>query len=122
MDTVEKFRQSNVSSSYSSSFFNFAMKRGTRGKRRGRGSFRGGIFFFLNRCGREGYLGQRDRCANESRWVEQLHLFEPVGEQAIRVTGAGPISSYFRSVISNRESRKFEESVKVDLILISSGY
>lgn len=63
-------------------------------------------------------MGQRDRCANESRWVEQLHLFEPVGEQAIRVTGAGPISSYFRSVISNR---KFEESVKVDLILISSG-
>lgn len=67
-------------------------------------------------------MGQRDRCANESRWVEQLHLFEPVGEQAIRVTGAEPISSYFRSVISNRESRKFEESVKVDLILISSGY
>lgn len=76
----------------------------------------------MNRCGRGGYLGQRDRCANESRWAEQLHLFEPVGEQAIRVTGAGPISSYFRSVISNRESRKFEESVKVDLILISSGY
>lgn len=46
-------------------------------------------------------MGRRDRCANESHWVE-LHLFEPVGEQAIHVIGVGPISSsYFRSIISN---------------------
>ena len=59
-----------------------------------------------NLCEGGGYLDRRDRCANESHWVE-LHLFEPVGEQAIHVIGVGPISSsYFRSIISNRESSR----------------
>lgn len=58
----------------------------------------------------EGYLGQRDRCANESHGVE-LHLFEPVGEQAIHVIGT--ISSYFRSIIA-KVQRKRESGFNFD--------